>query len=558
MFFFVFGKIPNHTTMKRFLPILLFILTLNCFAQVPAGYYDNAEGLTGNQLKTALHNIIKNHKTYQYTADTTDVWDILKESDRDPGNAANVIFIYTGWSVNAAQEYNNGVGWSREHVWASSHGEFNETPPAGTDCHHIRPEDISVNSARGNKDFDNGGTQHAEATNCYTDADSWEPRPAVKGDVARMMFYMATRYEGNVSGEPDLELVNYTGTSGPVFGKLSTLLSWHEQDPVDDFERNRNEVVFSYQHNRNPFIDHPEWVSEIWTDNYNNPPIISVIIRNPSSPTSNQTVSVSASINDYDGTISSATLKWGLSSGSLTNSINMSVTSGSTYVTNSSIPAQTAGTNVYFRIISIDNDNDTAYSVQQTYLVYVAPNVAPTITDVQYSPANPGANDSVLVSATITDSDGTISSAVLKWKRGTESTIYEKQMVLSDSKYKAYIPAQNAGQTIYFIIVAKDNRDAEVSYMDGSYIVSSASSTDLSLNNITITIYPNPAKNDLIIETNNDLPKKFDILTIYGQTVISSVVENRTVISISDLPNGVYFVKLFSGEKMITRKFVKQ
>jgi hypothetical protein len=78
-----------------------------------------------------------------------------------------------------------------------------------------------------------------------------------------MMFYMATRYEGE-SGDPDLELVDYTGTDGPIFGKLSTLIEWNEEDPVDDFERNRNEVVYSYQNNRNPFIDHPEYVNAIY------------------------------------------------------------------------------------------------------------------------------------------------------------------------------------------------------------------------------------------------------------------------------------------------------
>lgn len=102
-----------------------------------------------------------------------------------------------------------------------------------------------------------------EATECFADSDSWEPRDAVKGDIARMMFYMVVRYE---YGAYDLELVDYTGTSNtPVFGKLSTLLQWHQQDPVDDWERNRNDIIFnSYQGNRNPFIDHPEFVNYIW------------------------------------------------------------------------------------------------------------------------------------------------------------------------------------------------------------------------------------------------------------------------------------------------------
>jgi endonuclease I len=257
--------------MKKIIAIFLVAIAMGSFAQIPDGYYDSAEGLTGDELKTALHDIIDNHTSYPYTDSGTDVWDILKESDRDPDNSSNVILLYTGWSINGPQEYNSGSGWSREHVWAKSHGDFDNDPPAGTDAHHLRPCDISVNSARGNKDFDNGGTQHAEATECYTDSDSWEPRDAVKGDVARMMFYMATRYEGDVSGEPDLELVDYTGTSGPIFGKLSTLIEWNTEDPVDEFERNRNEVVYSYQGNRNPFVDHPEYVNSIYNPENNAP-----------------------------------------------------------------------------------------------------------------------------------------------------------------------------------------------------------------------------------------------------------------------------------------------
>lgn len=255
--------------MKKTITLLFILVSYICYSQIPSGYYNSVNGLSGDELKAALHNIIDNHTEYEYTSGSTDVWDILKETDRDPSNSLNVILLYTGWSVNAAQEYNNGSGWSREHVWAKSHGDFDNNPPAGTDAHHLRPCDISVNSSRGNKDFDNGGTRHSEATECFSDSDSWEPRDAVKGDVARMMFYMAVRYEGDVSGEPDLELVDYTGTSGPYFGKLSTLLQWHEDDPVDDFERNRNDIIYSYQNNRNPFIDHPEFVEAIYNPSTN-------------------------------------------------------------------------------------------------------------------------------------------------------------------------------------------------------------------------------------------------------------------------------------------------
>jgi endonuclease I len=211
--------------MKNLFTIIFTLVAFISYGQIPDGYYDRTDGLQGEELKEALYQIIKDHIDYPYTSSSTDTWDILKESDRDPDNPDNVILIYTGWSVNAAQEYNNGDGWNREHIWAKSHGFPSETQDAYRDAHHLRPCDITVNSARGTKDFDNGGEPHPVATECYTDADSWEPRDAVKGDVARMMFYMATRYEGE-NEDPDLELVDYTGTDTdtPFFGKLSTLM----------------------------------------------------------------------------------------------------------------------------------------------------------------------------------------------------------------------------------------------------------------------------------------------------------------------------------------------
>ncbi len=228
-------------------------------------YYDSAEGLEGEALKTALHNIIDDHQTYSYDFAKT----ALRNTDEDPNNSNNVILMYTGRSQAKTAFGSNGDDWNREHTWPKSHGSFGEVAPMGTDLHHLRPTDASVNSTRGNKDFDNGGSQVNDtygsgSSYCYTDSDSFEPRDEVKGDVARIIFYMATRYEGDKSGEVDLELVDRVDTSGPALGKLSTLLAWNEEDPVDDFERNRNNVIFDYQGNRNPFVDHPEFADMIW------------------------------------------------------------------------------------------------------------------------------------------------------------------------------------------------------------------------------------------------------------------------------------------------------
>jgi endonuclease I len=244
-------------------PLLISIMLFPIFAagQIPPGYYDEAMGLTGEELKQVLHDIIDDHDEPSYN-DLRDF--ILKESDEDPNNPNNVILLYSGISRPKSMFGGNIGDWNREHVWAKSHGDFGNTPPSGTDAHHIRPTDVQVNSSRGNLDFDMGGSPVQGAPGCYKDSDSFEPRDEVKGDVARMILYMDVRYEGE-NGELDLTAVDEVNTApAPEHGKLSVLLEWHQQDPPDDFERNRNDVVYSYQDNRNPFIDHPEFVEQIW------------------------------------------------------------------------------------------------------------------------------------------------------------------------------------------------------------------------------------------------------------------------------------------------------
>lgn len=239
-------------------------------AQIPSGYYSSADGLTGGNLKSALNDVIDGHTEYSYS----DLWDILKVTDVDPNNSSNVIGIYSRFSMNAAAEYDGGAGWNREHVWAKSRGDFGTSNGAGTDLHHIRASDVSTNSARNNRVFDEGGSIYVDASGNYSGTTpatqgsdwTWEPGDDQKGDVARMIFYMATRYEGE-NGEVDLELndeIMSNTDDSPYHGRLSVLLDWHEEDPVSIEETNRHEAIYSYQNNRNPFIDHPEYVDAIW------------------------------------------------------------------------------------------------------------------------------------------------------------------------------------------------------------------------------------------------------------------------------------------------------
>jgi len=245
------------------------ILVMAGFAtsgQIPGGYYNAATGLSGSALKAALHDIIDNHTELSYTA----VTNALKVTDQDTLNTNNVICFYTGWSYPKTAFGNLYNNWNREHTWSKSHGDFGDSPPEGTDLHQLRACDASVNSAKGNRDFSKGTTQYYDGgvpTGCYTASYIWEPRNADKGDVARALFYMAVRYEGD-NGETNLELVSYVNTAPagqPLYGNLDTLIKWHNQDPVNDWERDRNDkIYYQYQANRNPFVDHPEYVDMIW------------------------------------------------------------------------------------------------------------------------------------------------------------------------------------------------------------------------------------------------------------------------------------------------------
>lgn len=236
-----------------------FSVTVTAAAPSTDGYYATAAGLQGAALKAELHEIIDDHKQLSYSA----VWDALKVTDEDPNNPNNVILLYTGESRSKSLNGGDIGDWNREHTWAKSHGDFGTSNGAGTDIHHVRPSDVQINGLRGNLDFDYGGSTVSGCTGCLRTSTSWEPPNNVKGDVARMLFYMAVRYE---PGDPvDLELNNVLNNgTAPYHGKLSVLLQWHAQDPVSTWEKQRNEKIEDFQGNRNPFVDHPEWAESIW------------------------------------------------------------------------------------------------------------------------------------------------------------------------------------------------------------------------------------------------------------------------------------------------------
>jgi endonuclease I len=185
----------------------------------------------------------------------------------DPANPQNIILEYSLTSVPKTSS-----SWNREHLWPRSRGNSDQAGPDDSDLFHVVPSDVSVNSERGSLYFDESNPAdpgymipaNPLAPQTSRDSDSWQPPPSQRGDIARAMFYMEVRYDGTDPATTDMELVSFP-PSGSQMGNLNTLLLWNEQDPPDDAERRRNDLIFTnYQHNRNPFIDHPEWVREIW------------------------------------------------------------------------------------------------------------------------------------------------------------------------------------------------------------------------------------------------------------------------------------------------------
>ncbi len=245
-------------------------------AQVPPGYYDAATGLSGTALQAALHNIIKNHTVVDYGSlitwfQSTDVktgnvvWDMYSDV---PGGTPPYVYHYNSGDEcgNAGSE---GSCYNREHSWPKS-WFGGEVYPMYSDLFHLYPTDGYVNNRRNNYPYGDVGTASWTSLNgsrlggCsdqgYTGT-VFEPIDEYKGDFARSYLYMSTRYYTEDAGWPGSPM---TDGSQLKSWALQVMLAWSAQDPVSPKETDRNDAVYQAQNNRNPFIDHPEFINEIW------------------------------------------------------------------------------------------------------------------------------------------------------------------------------------------------------------------------------------------------------------------------------------------------------
>lgn len=266
-------------------------------------YYNSVENQSGYALKTALHNIIASDtEVLAYSSSTeTDVWDAFTTSDDKYGqneivwdmysdipnpNAPNTPdggqpneYEYTLVQDQCGNYSGEGSCYNREHSFPKSY--FDDAYPMFSDVHHLVPSDGAVNGQRGNHPFGevgsadwtsiNGSKRGEAASGLGYNGTVFEPIDTYKGDFARIYFYMATRYEDvigsweNNSSNADAVL---DGSSDKVYEDwyLELMIQWHNDDPVSQKELDRNNAIAAIQNNRNPFIDHPEWVAEIWAN----------------------------------------------------------------------------------------------------------------------------------------------------------------------------------------------------------------------------------------------------------------------------------------------------
>lgn len=304
---------------KILLATLLTLINFSLsFAQAPSGYYDGTEGLNGEALKTKLSQIITNgHQDHGYGG----LWNAYQSTDID-GQYENdgTILDYYSENPNGTDPYNFNPGanqcgsyssegdcYNREHIVPQSF--FNSSSPMRNDIHHVRATDGKVNGMRGNYPFGEvnnpswtslNGSKVGTSSSAGYFGTVFEPIDEFKGDIARMVFYFITRYENQLgqfynNGNAD-NMLGATAYPGLQTWELNVLLAWHNQDPVSSYEIARNNASYTYQGNRNPYIDNPQWVNLVWNPTPDT--------ENPTSPTNLTANTITANSIDISWTAS--------------------------------------------------------------------------------------------------------------------------------------------------------------------------------------------------------------------------------------------------------------
>ena len=610
--------------MKQIYSLLFLLFFTVAFGQAPAGYYTTATG-SGYTLKTQLYNIIKGHTTLSYgdlyvTYETSDIDKFFEKDgtvlDMYSENPAGVD-PYT-YAITATQRCGNYVAegdcYNREHIIPQS--IFNSASPMVSDAHFITPTDGKVNAIRSNYPHSvvvtptettrNGSKLGASTTAGYT-GPVFEPINEFKGDIARMYFYFATRYENTVA---TYNYPMFNNTTNKVFTTafLNQLLAWHNQDPVSAREISRNDAIYARQNNRNPYIDHPEYVASVWT----------------TEPVDTQAPTAATNLIVTTTTSNTASLSWSAATD------NIAVTGYDLYVngtlksTETGLTASVSGLNpsttYSFYLIARDAErNSSPASTTVNGTTTAAPTGGTTASEIFFSEYVEGSSlNKALEIANFTGAAVDLSVYSIRkqsngagaWSTGLNLTgtlnngavfiLVDPQIALScyaassanlSSTQEAFngndpmglfkngvlidvIGTFNGG-TANFAADETLRRKPSISAPNttfnktaewdlyvkdtcnglGSHSLATLSTVDLEESKVTI--YPNPSNGSVKINFENANEKHtVQVFSIFGQKVFEKTYNQSSSAAINALQKGVYFVKITNNSQSVTKKLI--
>ena len=583
---------------KTLLIVGLLFSVANIFAQIPTGYYDGTAGLTGAALKTKLSQIITSgHQTKSYdnlyngypSTDSDNyyekdgsVLDIYSENPKgtDP-------YVYQHGSKQCGNYKVEGDCYNREHIFPQ--GYFNSASPMVSDIHHVVPTDGKVNGYRSSFPFgkvgsanfvsENGSKRGTSASPNYSGT-VFEPIDEFKGDVARMILYFATRYESKLSSFKDNDILTNSAFPGVEAWELAVLKEWHTNDPVSQREIDRNNAAYTYQGNRNPFIDQPEYVALIWGTTTPDTEV-------PSTPTNlivtgSTSSTISLSWTDSTDNIMVATydiyLDGTLKTSSSSNSITVTGLNPSTtysfYVKakdaagNISSQSNTTTGTTTENTGGNDGGSTTSCGTEDFEGVSGAVNTYKTVTWTNNGitwTATDSRSDQTINNKAITVRNGTLSSSTISG--GISSLTIKTQLKFSgtNGSFKLFINGIEKGTIPYSdtvtttsisninvsgnVTISIQNNSTtsnRVAFDDLSWTCYNGLGTDETTVN-KFSIYPNPVKNNTLYVTGKNI-EKIKRLEIYNMNgilvqVIEKPFNNKNYITLKNTTKGMYLLK---------------
>ena len=442
--------------MKKFTTLLLGFMFSLALAQAPAGYYNGTEGLTGAALKTKLSEIITaGHKDNGYDGlyngyPTTD-------SDHFYENDGTVLDMYSENPTGTdPYTYRHGIKkcgnysvegdcYNREHIVPQSF--FNQQSPMRGDIHFVRPTDGKVNGMRSNYPFgavnspsftSKNGTKVGPSSSPGYGGTVAEPIDEFKGDIARMVFYFVTRYESRLSSFSTGNMLGGSPYPGLQAWEKDVLLAWSIQDPVSPTEIERNNASHVFQKNRNPFIDHPEWVQLIWGSQ-------TVDTQAPSAPTNLAVLSTSTA---------SANLSWTASTDNVGVSYYRIFVNGvfhsNSNATTATVSGLAQGTTYTFYVIAVDAANNASPQSNTATGTTLTDTQAPTA-PLNLSVTSVGTNNIAVQWTAATDNVGVTSYDIYvngELMGSTSSTSTNIANLNPLTAYSIYIVAKDAAGNV--------------------------------------------------------------------------------------------------------------